>query len=174
MVDMVVNGPEAGPAAARNRGWRSTEVPLILFTDADCVPEPEWAERMIRGLRGKYHAVKGVYSRGGSSVIQRLAQVEFLERYRILSGRKSVFLADTYSAGFRREWLDKLDGFDENFPFPDHEDVDLSWRMVREGGIIGFLPDARVAHTHRSSWTGYFRLKLSRGKWRVMVLKEFP
>ena len=174
LVDVVVNGPEAGPAAARNRGWRKTEAPLILFTDADCVPEQEWAERMIRGLRGKYQAVKGVYSKGGTSVIQRLAQVEFLERYRILAGRKSVFLADTYSAGFRREWLEKLGGFDETFPFPDHEDVDLSWRMVREGGIIGFLPDARVAHTHRNSWIGYFRLKLSRGKWRIMVIKEFP
>ena len=174
MVDLVVKGPESGPAAARNRGWKSTEAQLVLFTDADCIPEPDWAEKMILALRGKYQAVKGVYSSGGPSLIQRLAQVEFLERYRILAGRKSVFLADTYSAGFRRDWLEKLEGFDETFPFPDHEDVDLSWRLVREGGLIGFVPEARVAHTHRSTWTGYFRLKLRRGKWRVMVLREFP
>lgn len=174
LVDRVVEGPRSGPASARNRGWRSTDAPFILFTDGDCVPEPDWAESMLNGLRGKYQAVKGVYSHGGQRLIQRLAQVEFQERYRILSGRDSVFLADTYSAGFRREWLERLGGFEETFPYPDHEDVDLSWRMIREGGSIGFLPEARVAHTHRGSWTGYFRLKFSRGKWRFIVLKDFP
>lgn len=174
MTDRVVNGPKAGPATARNRGWRSTAAPFILFTDGDCIPEPEWAERMLSGLRGEYQAVKGVYSHGGSGCIQRLAQVEFRERYRIMSRRDSIFLADTYSAGFRREWLERLGGFDESFPFPEHEDVDLSWRLVREGGKIGFMSDARVAHIHRERWADYFALKHRRGKWRMMVVREFP
>jgi len=174
LTDSVLNGPQAGPAAARNRGWLHTEAPFVLFTDGDCVPEPSWAERMIEVLGGEYQAVKGVYSSGGHELIQRLAQVEFEERYRILGRSESIFLADTYSAGFRRSALAKLGGFDESFPFPDHEDVDLSWRLIRGGGKIGFAPLARVAHSHRKSWVEYFRLKARRGKWRMMLLKQFP
>ena len=31
-----------GPAAARNAGWRSTQAPLIAFTDDDTVPDADW------------------------------------------------------------------------------------------------------------------------------------
>lgn len=174
LTDLVVTGEQAGPAAARNRGWRRAEAPLILFTDGDCVPEPRWAEELIHGLGGEYQGVKGVYSSGGTRVIQRLAQVEFEERYLIMAKRESIFLADTYSAGFRKSSLEELGGFDEGFPFPEHEDVDLSWRLIRQGGKIGFIPGARVAHTHRRTWREYFDLKLRRGKWRVMLVKGFP
>lgn len=174
LTDSVINGNSAGPASARNRGWRSCSAAFILFTDSDCVPEPDWAEKMLNGLRGEYDAVKGIYSQGGRSAVQRLAQIEFQERYRIMAKRDSIFLADTYSAGFMRNWLEKLDGFDESFPFPDHEDVDLSWRLIEKGGLIGFIPGARVAHTHRSGWIRYFRLKKRRGKWRLILVRRFP
>src|SRR4051812_14647584 len=31
-----------GPAAARNLGWRMAKGELILFTDDDCIPGPQW------------------------------------------------------------------------------------------------------------------------------------
>lgn len=174
LVDVCVNGQQAGPASARNRGWRVADTPFILFTDSDCVPETVWAQRMVDKLKDEYQAVKGVYSSGGSRLIQRLAQVEFEERYRLMKRAGKIYLADTYSAGFRRDWLEKLDGFDESFPLPEHEDVDLSWRLTRAGGHIGFVPDARVAHIHRKSWAAYFRMKCRRGKWRIMLVRQFP
>ncbi len=174
LADKVVKGPAGGPAMTRNRGWRSSKAEFILFTDADCVPDARWAERMLAPLRGEYEASKGVYSEGGTKLIQRLAQIEFQERYRIMARRDTVLLADTYSAGFRRSCLERLDGFDETFPLPDHEDVDLSWRLTGSGGRIAFVPDARVRHTHRSTWKSYFRMKMSRGKWRIILVKNFP
>ncbi len=174
LADICVNGDQAGPASARNRGWLSVTSQYILFTDSDCIPEKEWAEKMVAMLKDKYQAVKGVYSSGGSKLIQRLAQVEFEERYRLMKRAGTIHLADTYSAGFRREWLEKLGGFDESFPLPEHEDVDLSWRFTRAGGQIGFVPGARVAHVHRKSWVAYFRMKYRRGQWRIMLIRRFP
>ncbi|MCK5130826.1 MAG: glycosyltransferase [Candidatus Sabulitectum sp.] len=174
LADVCVNGRQGGPASARNRGWRAVSTPFILFTDSDCIPETTWALRMVDKLEGEYQAVKGIYSSGGSKLIQRLAQVEFEERYRLMERAETIHLADTYSAGFRRDWLEKLDGFDESFPLPEHEDVDLSWRLTGAGGRIGFVHDARVAHIHRSSWTAYFAMKYRRGKWRVMLVRKFP
>jgi GT2 family glycosyltransferase len=174
LVDVFVNGEHRGPASARNRGWRVSSAPVVLFTDSDCIPEPSWAEALAAGLEGEFQAVKGVYSSGGTRLIQRLAQVEFEERYRLMSRAAVVYLADTYSAGFRRSWLEKLGGFDESFPLPEHEDVDLSWRLTEAGGKIGFVPGARVAHAHRATWKDYFRLKYRRGKWRIILVRKFP
>ncbi|MCK5842104.1 MAG: glycosyltransferase [Candidatus Sabulitectum sp.] len=174
LVDICVNGVHAGPAAARNRGWKVTDANYILFTDSDCIPEHSWAQIMIDKLKDEYQAVKGVYSSGGNRLIQRLAQVEFEERYRLMARAAKIHLADTYAAGFRRDWLEKLGGFDESFPLPEHEDVDLSWRLTEAGGSIGFAADAKVAHIHRSSWIAYFKMKNRRGKWRIMLVRKFP
>lgn len=175
LADLTVTAPcREGPASARNRGWRAAEGRYILFTDADCIPEPFWAERMTAPLGKGWDGSKGVYIRGGGLLIQRLAQVEFEERYRIMGKARRVTIADTYSAGFTREVLERTGGFDPSFPIPDHEDVELSWRIVRDGGRIRFVPDAGVAHTHRSSWRAYFRMKIRRGAWRVRVLRGHP
>lgn len=171
---MVSTGEKKGPAAARNLGWRRSSGSIILFTDSDCEPEPDWAERMAEPLRSGFSASKGVYTRGGSAPVQRLAQIEFEERYRIIAKAGRVTMADTYSAGFTREMLERTGGFDESFPVPDHEDVDLSWRLLDAGGTICFVPAAGVAHTHRSRWSAYFMLKMSRGRWRLRVLADFP
>jgi len=175
LADAVVTSPvRTGPAGARNRGWRASGGRCILFTDSDCIPLPDWAGKMAAPLFGGWQASKGVYTAGGTHSIQRLAQIEFQERYRIMGKAREVTIADTYSAGFTRESLESLGGFDETFPVPDHEDVDLSWRLLEKGGRIRFVPDAGVAHTHRPGWVAYFRLKMSRGRWRLKVLRKFP
>lgn len=174
MTDLVVHGEHGGPAAARNRGWRAAGGRFVLFTDADCVPEENWAEEMIQVLEEGADAVKGVYSRGGNGIVQRLAQVEFQERYRLLEGSQEIDMIDTYSAGFRRKALEACGGFDESFPLPDHEDVDLSYRMAEKGFRLRFAPRARVSHEHRRSWMDYLRTKHGRGMWRTKVLRRFP
>lgn len=39
--------PAPGSYAARNRGLREATGDLIGFTDADCIPEPDWVERAV-------------------------------------------------------------------------------------------------------------------------------
>ena len=36
-----------GPAAARNCGIRMAQGSIIAFTDADCIPEPQWTARIV-------------------------------------------------------------------------------------------------------------------------------
>src|SRR3954471_23205116 len=54
-VAVVVSGTDArlirserphGPAAARNRGVKATDAPVLLFTDDDCEPAEDWAARL--------------------------------------------------------------------------------------------------------------------------------
>ncbi len=174
MADRVVEGRHRGPAAARNSGWKASIGDLVLFTDSDCIPHPDWAEQMIIVLNSGADAVKGVYSAGGARIIQRLAQIEFDERYKVLSKYETIDMIDTYSAGYRRSVLERTGGFDESFPFPDHEDVDLSYRMAEEGYVLRFALEAKVSHRHRESWRAYFRMKFSRGRWRMKILRKYP
>jgi len=172
--DRVLKGEHSGPAGARNRGWRASTGEFVLFTDSDCVPYPDWAEQMVLVLGGGADAVKGVYTEGGSRTIQRLAQIEFDERYKLLQKHEIIDIIDTYSAGYRRSVLESTGGFDESFPFPDHEDIDLSCRMTGEGYVLRFAPLAKVSHRHRETWGKYFRMKFSRGRWRMKVVKRYP
>ena len=100
---------------------------------------------MVKVLNSGADAVKGVYSEGGAGIIQRLAQIEFDERYKLLSKLEIIDIIDTYSAGYIRTVLERMGGFDESFPFPDHEDIDLSYRMAGEGYQLRFAPLAKVS-----------------------------
>ncbi len=43
-------GRAAGPAAARNLGWRACTSEWVAFLDDDVVPDPDWAERLAADL----------------------------------------------------------------------------------------------------------------------------
>lgn len=171
LADRVVYGAKSGPAAARNRGWRSIDEGHVLFTDSDCIPAPDWAGRLISALEGGADGVKGAYSSGGGRVIQRLQQVEFEERYSRFEPGGTVDMVDTYSCGFRRGAIEACGGFDEEFPAADHEDVDLSYRMTSSGFRLVFEPGALVQHEHRRTLRDYLAMKFARGRWRFAILR---
>ena len=59
---VVVSGG-AGPAAARNAGWRVTETPWIAFLDDDVRVSGDWRSRLAEDLAGLPPEVAGVQGR---------------------------------------------------------------------------------------------------------------
>src|SRR5690606_33870076 len=61
----VVTGRGAGPAAARNAGWRAAPEPWVAFLDDDVVPGFDWAARLAYDLAAAEAdpAVAGVQAR---------------------------------------------------------------------------------------------------------------
>ncbi len=54
--------PPSGPAAARNIGAQAAHGQILLFTDADCTPAADWAERLSAPFSDpKVAGAKGVY-----------------------------------------------------------------------------------------------------------------
>ena len=49
----------AGPGAARNRGAAEARAPVVCFTDDDCEPAREWAERLVVALERGAAAILG-------------------------------------------------------------------------------------------------------------------
>ncbi|MBN1953863.1 MAG: glycosyltransferase [Anaerolineae bacterium] len=173
--DRVIVQPHAGPAAARNAGVAAAVGELVLFTDADCAPVAGWIAEMLApfgdpGVVG----VKGSYHTRQRQVVARLAQCEFEERYERLERWESIDFVDTHAAAFRRRALQAVGGFDPAFPRPNNEDVDLSYRMARAGMRLVFNRRAAVVHRHPARWWDYFRLKVGRGYWRMLVYRRHP
>jgi glycosyltransferase involved in cell wall biosynthesis/lipopolysaccharide/colanic/teichoic acid biosynthesis glycosyltransferase len=171
----VVRQKNHGPATARNAGAAEATGEVLFFTDADCVPGETWLEEMLNPFEDtQVMAVKGAYQTRQRSIWARLCQVEFEERYRKQRKAPTIDFVDSYSAGFRRDAFEAMRGFDPTFPGANNEDVDLSYRMARQGYTMIFNPAAVVYHRHPASLWAYLRIKFWRGYWRVFVYKRYP
>lgn len=164
-----------GPAAARNHGVRVAIGDIILFTDADCIPDRDWIRQMTLPFRNdQVVGVKGAYRTRQTEFAARFAQAEFEDRYDLLKKVAAIDMVDTYSAAFRREIFIKIGLFNEAFPVANNEDTELSYRLSAAGYLLEFNPDALVYHRHPDSFAKYLRLKLKRGYWRMVVYRTYP
>ncbi len=171
----VVQIANAGPAVARNRGVEVAMGSILVFTDADCAPEPVFLEEMLRPFEdADVVATKGIYRTDQGSLTSRFVQAEYESRYRIMRRLESIDFVDTYAAAYRRDAFEAVGGFDESFPLPSVEDQELSFRVARGGARMVFCPKAVVTHHHANDPGAYFCKKVKIGYWKMRVLARFP
>lgn len=163
-----------GAGAARNRGVAAAHAAIVLFTDADCEPLPNWIRAMVEPFEDPHiAAVAGGYLTKQTSLVAQLAQAEFEDRYRFFSQHTTVDAAFTHSAAFRREIFLHIAGFDERMP-NNGDDLELSYRLLLSGYQIRFAPAGRVYHLHPETLGAYIRKKFGRGFWRTLIAKRYP
>ncbi|HEY77303.1 MAG TPA: glycosyltransferase [Thermoflexia bacterium] len=171
----LIRQEQAGPAVARNRGAEAARGQILLFTDADCIPAPDWIARMVAPFRDpEVVGAKGVYRTHQQGWVPRFVQVEYEERYRRMAGRERIDFVDTYSAAYRRDVFLANGGFDPLFPTPSVEDQEFSFRLARKGYRLVFVPDAVVYHRHDQNLAEYWRRKFRIGYWKTLLLRWHP
>lgn len=163
-----------GPASARNSGARAARGPLLLFTDADCRPTPGWMAALLAEFAhpDPPAGLMGSYLTDQPDLAGRFAQMEFEDRYHLMSRHRQIDLIATYSAAFQRDLFLAEEGFDPSFP--NNEDVEFSYRLSEHGHRMHFVPEARVYHRHASTWLRYGQQKAGRGYWRTLVYRRHP
>ncbi len=141
--------------AARNRAIREAQGEMLVFTDADCRPRPDWLSQLdvaIQSASAPDLLAGEVVGMEGHSLLERhasyagvLSQVNTLNHSFCPYGqtanlvvRRSVF----EQVGLFRPYL------------TTGGDADLCWRIQTETSVkIEFAPAAIVEHRHRSTWS---------------------
>ena len=147
----VINESRPGSYAARNAGIAATTAPILAFTDADCVPDPEWLARLIAPFSDP-----DVVGTGGAIVPfeVRTAAQRWAEARRLLvqeAHYEHPFhpMFATANAAYRRSGLEQVGGFYDRLL--SGGDADLSWRIqLVTGGRLQYVPAARVKHHLRA------------------------
>ncbi|MGC2260511.1 MAG: glycosyltransferase [Candidatus Sulfotelmatobacter sp.] len=171
----LITQANAGPATARNRGASEAQGTIILFTDDDCVPMPDWLAAMLQPFEDTdIVGAKGVYRTHQKSLIARFVQIDYEDRYRLMAAHDSIDFVDTYSAAFRRDRFLEMTGYDTSFPLACAEDIELSYRMSARGWKMKFVPSAVVYHTHPDTLSKYLKKKYKFAFWRVLAVRKNP
>jgi GT2 family glycosyltransferase len=171
----LIRQTNAGPASARNRGALEAQGKILLFTDDDCVPMPNWLDAMLAPFEDReVVGAKGVYRTHQKSLAARFVQIEYEDKYRLMAGLPSIDFIDTYSAAFRRDRFLEMTGYDTSFPVACAEDIELSYRMSARGWRMKFVPTAIVYHTHPDTFWRYFKKKYKFAFWRMLAVRKNP
>jgi glycosyltransferase involved in cell wall biosynthesis len=149
-----VPGPYGGRGAARNAGIQAARAPVVLFTDADILASRTLLER---------HAAGHVANAGRRiAVVGCELQVRSLDDYRMQrddpTSRRPLHPATrrrlswlyflTGNASVQREDLLRVGCFDEQFTGYGHEDLELGYRLQKDGVEILYDPEAVNYHWH--------------------------
>ena len=128
----VLAGRGAGPAAARNLGWRRAAAEWVAFLDDDVVPGPTWLADLARDLEGLGAEVAASQGRVRVPLPPGRRPTDWERNVRGLETARWA----TADMVYRRSVLEEVGGFDERFPRAYREDADLGLRVVRAGHRI--------------------------------------
>jgi GT2 family glycosyltransferase len=171
----LITQANAGPAAARNRGAAEARGTILLFTDDDCVPMPDWLDAMLAPFKDPaVVGAKGIYRTRQKSLAARFVQVEYEDKYLLMASAANIDFIDTYSAAFLRDRFLEMTGYDTSFPVACAEDIELSYRMSARGWIMKFAPAAIVYHTHPDTFSRYLKKKYKFAFWRMLAVRKNP
>ena len=135
-----VKNPQKGPAANRNNGATYAQGRWLVFTDDDCLPEPQWLQAYREGIKEEVVALEGsIYPCDENELKKDLAECP-------VNTQGGCFWSANIAV--RKDIFDQIGGFDENFQIAQHEDQDLYLR-VKELGDISFISNSKVYHPVR-------------------------
>ncbi|MDB6117586.1 MAG: glycosyltransferase [Verrucomicrobiaceae bacterium] len=154
-----------GPAAARNQGWRNAAAEIIAFTDDDTVPAPGWLENGIASLYSDAVAVSG-------RVAMDLPDLPTDYERNAFGLASAEFV--TANCFCRRQALQDVGGFDEQFTAAWREDSDLHFTLLEAGGRIVASRDAVVHHPIRPAPWGISLKQQRNNRFEALLYKKHP
>ena len=187
-VRVLETGKNLGFAGGNNAALRDLATPFAVLLNNDAVPEPTWLSATLAAFddpkvgvvtpkilflqrSGAFDVVNnagGIVLTNGDGADRGFQEVDRGQ----YDERTEVFAFCGNGAAFRREVLEQVGLFDEDF-FLYYEDTDLSWRVRAAGWRIRYEPAAVLRHHHAASsgeWSPLFTFHVHRN--RLLMLTK--
>ena len=175
-VKVVRNEKRMGPAFARNLAAKQATGDILFFIDSDVCAKADTLDR----IREHFDSDPGLDALMGSYDTDPYSP-DFISQYRNLMHsfvhQKAEVHASTFWSGcgaIRRTVFERHSGFSEDYARPAIEDIELGYRLVRDGRKI--LLDRTLLVTHLKKWTFVGLVKtdiLDRGiPWTELILRD--
>lgn len=155
-----------GCAGGNNAGWRAATGEVLLFLNPDTEMEPDCVERLVTPLlHDRQMGITGakMYFPGGriiqhaGGIVHPNGMTNHYGAGEEDRGQCDAVLDVAYVTGagmaMRREVMEELGGFDEDFFPAYYEEVDLCLRARRAGYRVVYIPGAVMVH-HESVSVG--------------------
>lgn len=171
LAPVVVVEPRRGSYAARNAGLAVATGSLVAFTDADCVPAPDWSSRGAASLVDA--AVVGGHvqptSSVGPSVWERLDRAIYLRQQDLVTQQGYSATANLW---VRREVLDEVGPFDASLL--SSGDFEWGQRAIALGQRASFAADVVVTHAPRTTLSSTWKLHRRLGAGWARLEDRYP
>ena len=163
----LINAKHGGPAKARNVGAQQAQNDYLAFTDDDCQIFSDWLNQFVVGFaESDYDAL------GGRSVTpfeQNIAErawqhlTDFLYDF-MQDDNGNVLLLISNNVAYKRAVFNHVGGFNESFPLAAAEDMEMSFRLLKNGYQQGQFPAAQVWHYHHLTIWGHLKQQFRYGR----------
>ena len=150
--------------AARNTGIRAAQGEILVFTDADCRPQPDWLLHLVQPFtESQVGLVAGeVTGLPENSILERYAVRQATLSQKHTLAHEFLPYGQTANLAVRRQIFEQVGLFRPYLTTGG--DADLCWRALQSGCEIRLAEQALVQHRHRatlaelrSQWQRYGR-----------------
>ncbi|AFZ34044.1 glycosyl transferase family 2 [Stanieria cyanosphaera PCC 7437] len=138
--------------AARNLGIRQAKGEILVFTDADCRPQPNWLEQIVQPFNNSQIGiiVGEVVALCGNTLLEKYADRNQVMSQKFLLQHPFYPYGQTANIAIRKEAFVKVGLFRPHLTTGG--DADICWRIQKETSWqLAYAPTAIIEHRHRSN-----------------------
>ncbi|NJK69874.1 MAG: glycosyltransferase [Microcoleus sp. CSU_2_2] len=138
--------------AARNKGIHSSKGEIIAFTDADCRPQSDWLENLVKPFVNPEIAISAgeILALPGKTILEQHAARENTLSQKHTLAHPFCAYGQTANLAVRRQVLSQIGLFRPYLT--SGGDADLCWRILQQTSYkLHFAENAIVRHRHRST-----------------------
>ncbi len=164
-----------GLAAARNIGLKAAGGEIVAYIDSDCIVDSHWLTLIVRAIEeNDFDGCGGPnYAPHEERRLAACVAASPGAPTPVLTAEDRAEHLPGCNLALRKVVLNALGGFDPQFVLAG-DDVDICWRALEAGYVLGYSPAAFVWHSRRSTVKGYWRQQFGYGQAEALLYRKYP